>query len=245
LRFLKQLQSTPQRFDNVSNPTHDVSHHTAPSKEATIKLDIIITGAGLGGLAAAIALRRHGHEVTIFEKAPELGEVGAGIQIPPNSRRLLLRWGLGPYLEGKAVEPDAIRIRRWQTGEVISLTQLVPDFEERFGAPYYVIHRANLQLAMYELAVSMGVRVRVNAGVRSYNAESQSVVLQNGETHYADLVVAADGIKSEARRVVLGGLDQPPQQCGFAAYRAMVDADLMRADPEISWLLDVPGQNLW
>jgi salicylate hydroxylase len=242
---LKRLQGTPQRFDNVPTLTHDVSHQKAPPREATVKLNIIIAGAGLGGLAAAIALRRRSHEVTVFEKAPELGEVGAGIQVPPNSRRLLLRWGLGPYLEGKAVEPDAIRMRRWQTGEVISLTQLVPDFEERFGAPYYVVHRANLQLAMYELAVSMGVHVRVNAGVRSYKAESPSVVLENGETHHADLIVAADGIKSEARKVVLGGQDQPPQQCGFAAYRAMVDAGLMRADPEISWLLDVPGQNLW
>lgn len=165
--------------------------------------------------------------------------------MPPNSRRLLVRWGLDPYLKGKAVEPDAIRHRRWQNGEVLSLTRLVPEFEEKFGVPYYVIHRANLQLAMYELAVSLGVCVKVNAGVRSYNDEASCVVLENGETHHADLIVAADGIKSEARKIVLGGRDQPPQQCGYAAYRAMVDTDLIRADPSIAWLLDVPGQNLW
>lgn len=245
MNFLKKLEGAPQRFDKIPNTTRDTSHQRAPPKEATVKLRIIVAGAGLGGLAAAIALRRRGHEVIVFEKAPELGEVGAGIQVPPNSRRLLMRWGLGPYLKGNAVEPDAIRLRRWQNGEVISLTKLVPDFEETFGAPYFVVHRANLQLAMYELAASLGVRVRVNAGVRSYNAEATSVVLQNGETHHADLVVAADGVKSEARRIVLGGEDQPPQQCGYAAYRAMVDTDLIRADPKISWLLDVPGQNLW
>ncbi|OAG10630.1 FAD/NAD(P)-binding domain-containing protein, partial [Paraphaeosphaeria sporulosa] len=233
LNFLKRLQGAPQRFDKV------------PNLARTVKLRIIVAGAGLGGLAAAIALRRRGHEVTVFEKAPELGEVGAGIQVPPNSRRLLMRWGLGPYLKGKAVEPDAIRHRRWQNGEILSLTKLVPEFEEKFGAPYYVIHRANLQRAMYQLALSLGVRVRVNAGVRSYNDEASSIVLENGETHYADLIVAADGVKSGARKVVLGGQDQPPQQCGYAAYRAMVDTDLIRADPEISWLLDVPGQNLW
>ncbi|KAL1611908.1 hypothetical protein SLS60_000130 [Paraconiothyrium brasiliense] len=245
LNFLKRLQGTPQRFDNVPNYTHDASSQTALPKEATIKLKTIIAGAGLGGLATAIALRRRGHEVTVFEKATELGEVGAGIQVPPNSRRLLMRWGLGPYLEGKAVEPEAIHLRRWQDGKVISLTKLVPDFEEKFGAPYYVVHRANLQLAMYELALSLGVCVRVNAGVRCYNAEGSGVVLENGEVHHADLIVAADGIRSEARRVVLEERDQPPQQCGYAAYRAMVDVDLMRADPELSWLLDVPGQNLW
>ncbi|KAF2440456.1 salicylate hydroxylase [Karstenula rhodostoma CBS 690.94] len=245
LNFLKRLQGIPQRFDKVPKLNRDASHQNEPPREAAVKLKIIIAGAGLGGLAAAIALRRRGHEVTVFEKAPELGEVGAGIQVPPNSCRLLERWGLRPYLQGKAVEPDAIRLRRWQNGEVLSHTKLVPEFEENFEAPYYVVHRANLQLAMYELAASLGVRVRVNAGVRSYNAEATSVVLENGETHHADLIVAADGVKSEARRVVLGGQDQPPQQCGYAAYRAMVNTDLMRADPEISWLLDIPGQNLW
>ncbi|KAF9735030.1 hypothetical protein PMIN06_000802 [Paraphaeosphaeria minitans] len=245
LNFLKRLQGEPQRFDKVPDLARDTPQKDISPKEATVKLKIIVAGAGLGGLAAAIALRRRGHEVTVFEKAPELGEVGAGIQVPPNSRRLLIRWGLGPYLKGKTVEPDAIRHRRWQNGEVLSLTRLVPEFEEKFGAGYYVIHRANLQLAMFELAVSLGVRVMVNAGVRSYNAEASSVTLENGGTHFADLIVAADGVKSEARKVVLGGHDQPPQQCGYAAYRAMVDTDVIKADPEISWLLDVPGQNLW
>ncbi|KAJ4293248.1 hypothetical protein N0V90_008530 [Kalmusia sp. IMI 367209] len=239
LNFLKRFQGTPQRHDNTSKHSQYMPLETSLTTEAKVKLRITIVGAGLGGLAAAIALRRRGHTVSILEKAPELGEVGAGIQVPPNSSRLLLKWGLGPYLQGKAIEPEAIRMRRWQDGEVLSITKLRPDFRERFGAPYFVVHRANLQLSMYDLALSLGVEVRVNAGVKSYDAGTPSVVLENGEVHKADLIIAADGIKSEARRIVLGGEDQPPEKCG-----AMVDADLMRNDPEVSWLLE-PGQNFW
>ncbi|KAF2007197.1 FAD/NAD(P)-binding domain-containing protein [Amniculicola lignicola CBS 123094] len=213
--------------------------------QAKVKLQIIVSGAGLGGLATAIALRRRGHHVTVFERAPELGEVGAGIQVPPNSSRLLLKWGLEPYLQGKALEPKEIRIRRWQDGSIIGLTKLVPDFQENFGAPYYVVHRANLQLGMYKLALDLGVEVKVNSGVKEYDETGPRVTLEDGTVANADLVVAADGLKSEARRVVLQGVDQPPQKAGFAAYRAMVDAEQMRGDPDTSWLLDSPGQNLW
>jgi salicylate hydroxylase len=210
-----------------------------------VKLNIIISGAGLGGLATAIALRRRGHTVTVFEKVPELGEVGAGIQIPPNSSRLLLSWGLGPYLKEFATEPEAIRMRRWQDGEVISLTTLRPDFTEKYGAPYYVIHRAKLQLSMYKRALELGVVLKTSSGVKSYDAHKAEVVLEDGSIHEADLVVAADGIHSDARRVVLSGEDRAPEKAGFAAYRAMVDVELMKKDRDVKWLLDSPGQNLW
>lgn len=136
-------------------------------------------------------------------------------------------------------------MRRWQNGEVLSLTKLLPDFRDRFGAPYYVVHRANLQLAMHKLALDLGVEVKVSSGVNRYDAETPSVGLEDGSVYQADLVVAADGIKSEARKVVLDGEDQPPKKAGFAAYRAMVDAEMMRGDPDVSWLLESPGQNLW
>jgi salicylate hydroxylase len=210
-----------------------------------VKLNIIISGAGLGGLATAIALRRRGHTVTIFEKVQKLEEVGAGIQIPPNSSRLLLSWGLGSHLQELATEPEAIRMRRWQDGEVISLTQLRPGFTEKYGAPYYVVYRASLQLSMYKRALELGVVVELNAGVGGYDTDSAKVVLENGTVHEADLVIAADGIHSEARKVVLGGEDQPPERAGFAAYRAMVDVEMLKKDKDVEWLLESPGQNLW
>jgi salicylate hydroxylase len=167
-----------------------------PLLQANVPLKIIISGAGLGGLATAIALRRRGHTVTVFERAPELGEVGAGIQIPPNSARLLLSFGLGPYIAPHAIQPTAIRIRRWEDGSVIGLTKLVPEFDKRFGAPYYVIHRANLQIAMYKLAVDLGVDIRLGQGVKEYDGERARVVLEDGMVVEGDLVVAADGMLS-------------------------------------------------
>ena len=165
-----------------------------PVLQANVPLTIIISGAGLGGLAAAIALRRRGHTVTVFERAPELGEVGAGIQIPPNSARLLLSFGLGPYISPHAIQPTAIQMRRWENGTVIGLTKLIPDFEEKFGAPYYVIHRANLQIAMYRLAVDLGVDVMLGQGVKEYDGERARVVLESGMVVEGNLVVAADGM---------------------------------------------------
>ncbi|KAH7119951.1 hypothetical protein B0J11DRAFT_590980 [Dendryphion nanum] len=232
LAFLHRLQNTQSK--NPSLPL-----------QAKHSLKIIISGAGLGGLSTAIALRRRGHTVTVYERAQRLDEVGAGIQVPPNSSRLLLKWGIGKYLHGKANEPEAIRMRRWENGKVIGLTRLGPAFREEFGAPYWVVHRANLQIALYELAVDLGVEVHVGNGVKGYEEGTPSVILEDGSVDQGDLVVAADGIKSAARKIVLRGEDQPPQKAGFAAYRAMVDTGRMKDDPDISWLLDHPGQNLW
>lgn len=136
-------------------------------------------------------------------------------------------------------------MRRWQNGEVISVTRLKNVFREQYGSPYYVVHRANLQLSMHALALDLGVTVKVDSGVRRYNEEDGEVELEDGSLHRAQLIVAADGIHSEARKVVLGGHDQPPQEAGFAAYRALVDVESMKQDPDVSWLLEIPGQNLW
>ncbi|TKA79705.1 hypothetical protein B0A49_01461 [Cryomyces minteri] len=215
-------------------------------ESAKLPLDIIISGAGLGGLATAIALARRGHSVTVFEQVQKLGEkVGAGIQVPSNSSRLLLKWGLGPFLGDRVVEPSCINFRRWQSGDVIGYTRLVPEFRESFNAPYYVIHRAHFLDALYRLALKLGVKVRVGSKVKDYNPQTPSLILEDGTTHTADLVIAADGVKSAARALVLGDHDRPPKMTGFAAYRATVDVDRMRADPDLSWLVEKPGINLW
>lgn len=97
--------------------------------------NILIVGAGLGGLATAIALRKKGHNVHVLEGAPALGEVGAGIQIPPNSTRLLEAWGLKDALMKKIVWPKAINMRRYDTGAVIGITPLDPTMQKAYGYP--------------------------------------------------------------------------------------------------------------
>ncbi|KIW16953.1 hypothetical protein PV08_04144 [Exophiala spinifera] len=210
-----------------------------------IRLDIIVVGAGLGGLAAAIALARRGHKVTVFEQAPELGEVGAGIQIPSNSTRLLIKWGLEPFLASKIVKPGHIAFRRWEDGKTIGLTKLIPHFEREFDAPYYVLHRAHFHDAMYQLALQLGIVVKINSKVLDYDEDAPSITLENGEIHLADLIVGSDGLKSYARTKVLGGVDQTPKKTGFAAYRATVDVEKMKAYPDTAEVCAKPNLNLW
>ena len=210
----------------------------------SVKLQVIVVGAGLGGLATAIALARKGHSVTALEQASRLGEVGAGIQIPPNSSRLLLEWGLGPFLGDKTVEPEGISFRRWQSGRVIGYTKLVPEFRKSFTAPYYVVHRAHFHDALYRRAIELGVNVLINHKIVDYDDTVPAVSLANGKVLKADLVVAADGINSIARKKLLGA-DKPPLKTGFAAYRATVDVTKMQSDPEVSWLLKKPALNIW
>ncbi|KAJ5324216.1 hypothetical protein N7476_002816 [Penicillium atrosanguineum] len=245
-----EVRGEPAPGSSLKNPTYPSNCLTflnpstpTPAQSTHVRLKIIIVGAGLGGLATAIALASSGHTVTIYEQAPELGEVGAGIQIPSNSTRLLSRLGLDPYLEKCVTEPETISFRRWESGRVIGLTQLIPNFRETYRAPYYVIHRANFHTALYRRAVDLGVTVKLAARVTEYDVARTGILLESGDSVQADLVVAADGVKSVARQLVENG--PAIEQTGFAAYRATVDVARIRADPEISWLLERPNLNIW
>lgn len=169
------------------------SHILEPMSSPVI-LNIIVVGAGLGGLATAIALTQAGHNVTIYEQTAVLGEVGAGIQIPSNSTRILFKLGVRPYLEPYITEPESISFRRWQNGKVIGKTTLIPDFVDNFNAPYYVIHRADFHSALCQKASDMGIKIELGARVVDYDAGHGSVTLADGAKHSGDLVIAADGL---------------------------------------------------
>lgn len=98
------------------------------------------------------------------------------------------------HLRLQAVTPDSIRFRRWRDGEVIAYTKLIPDFEENFGSPYYVAHRADLHNALYKRALELGVQLVLDSRVVEYRADGPSVQTANGRNWAADLVVAADGM---------------------------------------------------
>jgi salicylate hydroxylase len=126
--------------------------------------------------------------------SPNASQVGAGIQVPPNSTRILSKLGLDPYLKGYTTEPESISLRRWQTGDVIGLTQIIPNIKRTFGSPYYVIHRANYQSALYRRALDVGVKIKFASRVVGYDTEVPRIELETGMSVPADLVVAADGM---------------------------------------------------
>lgn len=161
--------------------------------KAKVALKIILVGAGLGGLATAIALTQSGHNVTVFEQTPVLGEVGAGIQVPSNSTKILFKLGLEPYLRPYVTEPESISFRRWQTGNVIGNTKLIPEFTNNFDAPYYVIHRAHFHSALCQKVQDMGIEIKLGARVVDYNPTEGSITLADGTIYTGDLVIAADG----------------------------------------------------
>ena len=102
---------------------------------SVMPFNVIVVGAGISGLASAISLRRHGNVVTVYEAGPALSEAGAGLQIPPNSFRLLDQLGVGDRLRGSSVKPKASIYKMYSTGDVIKVNPLNPQLEEVFGAP--------------------------------------------------------------------------------------------------------------
>lgn len=184
---------------------------------------IIVIGAGIGGLAAALTLRRSGFEVQVFEQAAELREVGAGIQISPNASRILRRLGLEEPMRRMGVRPQAIVIRRWDDGRELARQPLADACERNFGAPYYNFHRADL-LDILSAAIPDGVlHLDHRCDGLTQHSDRVEVQFHNGTTADADVVVGADGIHSTVRKAIMG--PESPRFSGHVAYRGLVPAN--------------------
>lgn len=186
-------------------------------------LKIIIAGAGLGGLAAAASLIQNGHEVTVLEAAPQLGEVGAGIQQSANSVKVLHSIGLEKPLSKIAVKPSHYHFKTYNNGEVIQSIPLGDTHIERFGAPYYQVHRADLHnLLVRRVSALSSDCIKLDSVVTGYQntGSGVSVSTASGKSYTADLLVGADGIKSNVRNQMLG--DQDPNFTGQVAWRVIV-----------------------
>jgi salicylate hydroxylase len=187
------------------------------------EISIAVIGGGIGGLAAALSLRRAGFDVSVYEQAREVREVGAGIQVSPNATRILHGLGLAEQLATMGVQPLVMRQRRWDDGRTLGHAQLGETLATACGAPYYQSHRADLLNALLGCLPAE----RLHAGHRLTDlidrGDRVEVHFENGRSITADAVVGADGIHSAVRRILFGA--ENPQFTGCVAYRGLVEAD--------------------
>jgi salicylate hydroxylase len=199
---------------------------------------IAVVGGGIGGLAAAAFLRRAGLSATVYEQAPALGEVGAGLVVAPNAVRLLRHLGVMERLLRRAVPLDwGWEFRRWADGRVLSVEKLSGVCERLYGERTYVVHRADL-LDTVRSAVP-GEWIRLGARCTSVDLRQNGVHLRfaDGSRIEADVVIGADGVHSSVRNAVAE--PAPPEYSGICAFRTIVPAD---AAPDFALR---PAQTLW
>lgn len=204
----------------------------------------LVVGAGIGGLAASLALSRRGFAVTLVERRTRLTEIGAGLQLSPNASRILTGLGLDAALRRVAVEPERVVIRRVASGREIGTMALGSFVRERFGAPYRVLLRADLQTMLLD-AVRASPDVRLVVGrtctgvAATRNAAEVTVETASGawETLRADIAVGADGLNSTVRRAWDA---RSPTYQGAVAWRATLPREAvpeaLRRDETGLWL---------
>lgn len=201
---------------------------------------VVIAGGGIGGLAAALACARQRVPVQLLERATQLSEVGAGIQIGPNVTRILQAWGLGAALAQVAAFPKQLQARDAQTGQVLGTLRLGERAQALYGAPYATIHRADLQGLLQRAVQDAGVALHLGQTVQGWY-ETEAALQVNtvqGLSLQASALIGADGVWSAVRQQLLG--DAPARFTGHLAYRALVaQADWpahLRSDQVTVWM---------
>ena len=210
---------------------------------------VIIAGAGIGGLSAALALERSGFRVVVFEEAAELADIGAGIQLSPNATRVLLTLGLGERLKPHVVTPSEVRI---QTGAGENLARVpLGDFAaQRYGAPYWVIHRGDLQSALVDaVRATPGITLALDTAVDNFTPDADGVTVHairgrssfdaaDGATidTHGTALIGADGLTSMVRYELTSKSLSPlkgrgePRYSNRTAWRATVPYTAVSAD---------------
>jgi salicylate hydroxylase len=187
---------------------------------------VVIIGGGIGGLAAALALLRRGLDVEICEQAPQLKEVGAGIQISSNGTRVLYALGLEDALARVQVLPQRRVIRHWSSGETWNWFDLGAVTRQRYGTPHVMLHRADLHGVLAD-AVRAAKPDAVKLGRRCAAIETVDghalVRFEGGETVQAAYVIGADGIHSVVRAALFGA--DKPEFTGYVAWRGLAPMD--------------------
>jgi salicylate hydroxylase len=201
----------------------------------------LIVGAGIGGLAAALALLRDGHDVAVCEQAPQLAELGAGVQISANGARVLFALGLEDAIRRVWCEPAGKEIRLWNTGETWKLFDLGAESVARYGAPYFMIHRADLHGVLIDAVRKLAPdAIRLDARATGFDDNGAGVTLHlaSGERVTGDALIGADGVHSRIRNILIG--DDKAQFTGCMAWRGLVPVDKLpvhlRRNVGVNWV---------
>jgi 3-hydroxybenzoate 6-monooxygenase len=189
------------------------------------ELPVLVSGGGIGGLAAALALVRQGFHVQVFEQAPEIGEIGAGIQLGPNAFHAFDALGVGDKARGRAVYTDYMCMHDAIDETLVGRIETGEAFRQRFGNPYAVIHRADIHGSLLEGAVETGrveffTNTRIEKVEQDEAARTVTAIDQNGKRWVGQALIGADGGKSVVRAQYV---NDPPRVTGHVVYRAVVD----------------------
>ena len=191
---------------------------------------ILIAGAGIGGIVAALALLQRGFDVALYEQAAELRELGAGVQISPNGSRVLRELGLVPAMEAIASVPTAKEMRLFNTGQAWRVQDLGANAVARYGSPYWLVHRGDFHPVLVQaLAERAPDAVRVGARCIDFeqDADGVTLLLEDGERVRGDVLIGADGVHSRIREALFGGARAT--FTGFMAWRGVVPMDRLPA----------------
>lgn len=194
-------------------------------------LRIGIAGGGVGGLAAAIALRAQGHDVTVFEQAKGFSRVGADINLTPNVVRAIDGLGAGAAIRERGAQPTFRISRDWDTGLETSRLGMSNIAEAQYGAPQVTIHRADIIGALAERFPIENIRFGQRIQTLSQDAQGVHLQFEDGERASFDVVVGADGIHSRVRTALFG--EEYPRFTGVVSFRSVVPTERVKNVPEI------------
>jgi salicylate hydroxylase len=187
---------------------------------------ILVAGGGIGGLATALALSRGRHRADVFEQAAVFGEIGAGVQLGPNVTRRLQQLDLGQGLAAIAARPDALVVHSADNGAVLARLPLGDAMQQRYGAPYFCVHRADLHALLLDAVRARGTGTLVTAAQIQQIGTSDDLVCVSSTDARAwegEALVGADGLWSQVRRQLdTASAAEPPRSTGHTAWRALV-----------------------
>lgn len=219
-----------------------------PPNKTRDPLKITIIGAGMAGLSSAIALahRNRDYQIQVLESNASLSELGAGLQLFPNSTRVLHEWGLGPALQKVACQSSRLSVRRWEDNTELSFNMNNPSTTWLYGWPQMQLYRPDLQRILFDRVKEFdNVAVLFGKSITSVDHETGTVHTADGEVFQADLTVAADGIWSKTRRSLPASRDVLPTPYREHHYRAVIPRARMISNPITAPLISSKESRMW